>query len=340
MTKWKPAKRVPMLGNGLRFKIGQGPLIPLEVAAAGGLWSGLVTWVLPWLAVSGGIALTSYATSKSLPSVPINKKNIALASALIGGGGTSYFVGQGLSDAYRPWAYAAAVAGIAAGTYLLFSTPDTTEADRATASPQIKPEEVIPKYTPGPMIQDFHVETDPTQDKTAGTWRQPFGNQTFDVFVTNNSNQAFTFFTGVKVYGSNQVVMYTSPTSAPIYGRTKTTVAPGKQEVIKVTIPKPTNWNGPLNPGEDNALQFEFFRQQTDPTPFLISDAIPIYYTPFSGLESILGVNRTSPVEVHDEMNPYHVMGCKKCRGKKKKPKPMVYTLPTVPLTYPPGGMF
>lgn len=45
-------------------------------------------------------------------------------------------------------------------------------------------------------------------------------------------------------------------------------------------------------------------------------------------------------VEFHDELDINHVIGCKKCRGKKKKSKPMVYTLPTVPLTYPPGGMF
>jgi hypothetical protein len=331
MTKWKPAKRVPMLGNGPRIMLGQIQALPV-----------LIRWGLPWLLTAGGIALTSYVATKAVPEIPINKQKIGLAAALGGGGFTAYLLSSTMPDDWKPVAYAAAVAGISAGAYFLFSTPEKTDADRVTPSPRINSDEVIPQYTPGPMLQNFLVQTDPKQIQTSGTWRQPFGNQTFDVLVSNNSNQPFTFFTGVKMYGSDQALMYTTPTSAPTYGRTKTTVAPGAQEVVKVTIPKPADWDGAKNPGNDNALQFEFFRQQTDPTPFKISDAIPIYYTYASGLEAILGVNTTrpsGPVEFHDETNPYHVMGCKKCRGKKKKPKPMVYTLPTVPLTQPPSGM-
>jgi len=330
MTKWKPVKKVPMLGNAPRIMLGQIQALPV-----------LVRWGLPWLLTAGGIALTSYVATKAVPDVPINKQKIGLAAALGGGGFTAYLLSSTLPDDWKPLAYAAAVAGISASAYFLFSTPEKTEADRITASPHIKPDETIPQYTPGPMLQNFVVEADPKQIQTNGTWRQPFGNQTFDVLVSNNSNQPFTFFTGVKVYGSDQVLMYTSPASAPTYGRTKTTVAAGGQEAVKVTIPKPTDWEGAKNPGSDTALQFEFFRQQTDPSPFKTSDAIPIYYTFASGLESILGVNRTSPiapVEVHDEMNPYHVMGCKKCKRKKKYPAQQ-FSLPTVPLIYPPSGM-
>lgn len=329
MTKWKPAKKVPMLGNGPRIMLGQIQALPV-----------LVRWGLPWLLTAGGIALTSYVATKAVPDVPINKQKIGLAAALGGGGFTAYLLSGTLPDDWKPLAYAAAVAGISASAYFLFSPPEKTDADRITPTANIKPGEAVPQYTPGPMLQNFLVETDPKQIQTNGAWRQPFGNQTFDVVISNNSNQPFTFFTGVKVYGSNQALMYTTPTSAPTYGRTKTTVAPGAQEVVKVTIPKPSDWEGAKNPGSDTALQFEFFRQQTDPKPFKISEAIPIYYTFASGLESILGVNRASPivqVEVHDERNPQHVIGCKKCKRKKKNPQQ--FTLPTVPLIYPPSDM-
>lgn len=333
MTKWKPAKRVPMLGNGPRFQLGQIQALPV-----------LVRWGLPWLLTAGGIALTSYVATKAVPDIPINKQKIGLSAALAGAGFTAYFLSSTIPDNYKPIAYAAAVAGIAGGAYFLFSTPEKTEADRVTASPNIAPEQVVPKYTPGPMLQNFVVQEDPKQTQTNGRWRQPFGNQTFDVLVSNNSSQPFTFFTGVRVYDSDQVLLYASPQIDPAYGRAKTTVAPGGQEVVKVTLPRPGNWGGPDTSGHDLALEFNFFRQQNDPNPFKVSNSIPINYSLFSGAESILGQTNlrgeTRPivsVEVHDEMNPQHVMGCKKCKRKKKKTQ--LYTLPTVPLTYPPSGM-
>lgn len=316
MTKWKPAKRVPMLGNGPRFQLGQVQALPV-----------LIRWGLPWILTAGGIALTSYIAANALPKVPINKDKIGLAAAFAGGGFTAYFLSGTMPDEWKPLAYAAAVAGIAGGAYFLFSTPEKTEADRATASPGVKPEEVIPKYTPGPMLQNFVVQEDPKQTKTNGVWRQPHGDQTYDVLVSNNSKQPFTFFTGARIYGDNQVLLYRSPTVTPVYGRTKTTIAPGgAQETVKVTVPSPSNWGTPRYDAEGFAIDFEFFREQTDPTPFKVSNAIPIVYSYLSGLESLLGQTNlhgeTKPivmVEVHDEMDPYHVMGCKKCKRKKKK---------------------
>lgn len=42
-------------------------------------------------------------------------------------------------------------------------------------------------------------------------------------------------------------------------------------------------------------------------------------------------------VEFHDELDINHVIGCKKC--KKKKKNQQIVTLPTVPLEYPPSDM-
>jgi hypothetical protein len=43
-------------------------------------------------------------------------------------------------------------------------------------------------------------------------------------------------------------------------------------------------------------------------------------------------------VEFHDEFDINHVIGCKKCKRKKKKSAP--YPLPTVPIIYPAGSQF
>lgn len=43
-------------------------------------------------------------------------------------------------------------------------------------------------------------------------------------------------------------------------------------------------------------------------------------------------------VEFHDELDINHVIGCKKCKKKKKSVGP--YQLPTVPIVYPAGSQF
>lgn len=322
MTKWKPAKKVPMLGNGPRFMLGQIQALPV-----------IIRWGLPWLLTAGGIALTTYVATKAVPDIPINKQKIGLAAALGGAGFTAYLLSSTMPDDWKPLAYAAAVAGISASAYLLFTPAEG--ADRLTPSAKVAPGQVVPDYTAGTLLQNFVVLDDPKQTQTNGIWRQPFSDQTFDVLVSNESPQPITFFTGAKVYGENNTLLYTTPITTPKYGRVKTTLAAGAQEAIKVTIPSPSNWGGPKNPGQSQGIEFEFFRQQNDTAPFKVSNSIPIYYTFASGLESILG-----QVEVHDEMDPNHVIGCKKCRGKKKKSNPIVYTVPTVPVIYPPSNRF
>lgn len=43
-------------------------------------------------------------------------------------------------------------------------------------------------------------------------------------------------------------------------------------------------------------------------------------------------------VEFHDELDINHVMGCKKCKRKKRRPEDQ-FGLPTVPLIYPPSDL-
>lgn len=62
---------------------------------------------------------------------------------------------------------------------------------------------------------------------------------------------------------------------------------------------------------------------------------------PFFGSAPFMGspMNQVPvTVEFHDELDINHVIGCKKCRRKKKKPAP--FQLPTVPIVYPASNQF
>jgi hypothetical protein len=275
-TTWKPAAaKRPMLTNGLSGpQLGQWQ--PVLISAA--------RWLLPWLAVSAGVALTSNVAKNALPEVPINKKNIALASALMGAGATSYFISEGISDQYKPWAYAAAVAGIASGLYYLFQEPSPESAPEIIPSKTVPPNQQVPAWSPSQMLEAFTVYVDPDQPNTGGTRRWPTSDQNYEVVVKNESSKPLTFFVGAEVYGVGSKRLYRSPDSKdPKYGRKKVTLAPtgqpGNDTRVILTVPpiEGTWWQSGY--GEGIAVDFEFFRQGDDTAPFKVSESIPIHYT-------------------------------------------------------------
>lgn len=274
MTKWKPAKRAPMLGNGRRTQMGQaGPII-----------ASAARWLLPWLAVSGGMALTSYTASKALPSIPINQKNIALSSGLVGAGTVAYFVSEKLPESQRAWGYAAAVAGIASGLYFLFKEPSPEATPDIIPSKYIPPGQEVPAWAPGQMQQAFTVYVDPDQPNTGGSRRWLTGDQDYEVVVKNETSSPVSFFVGAEVYQAGSTRLYRSPgPSDPKYGRKKVTLAaagqPGNDARVVVTVPslKGSWWDSYTGPGV--AVDFEFFRQGDDNTAFKVSDPISIQYS-------------------------------------------------------------
>lgn len=272
MTKWKPAKK-PMLGNG---RVQMGVVGPIVATAA--------RWLLPWLAVSGGMALTSYTASKALPNVPINQKNIGISSALIGAGTVAYFISEKLSEAQKPFAYAASVGGIAAGLYFLFKEASPEPTPDIIPSKYIPPGQEVPAWTPGQMQQAFTVYADPDQPNTGGSRRWLSGDQNYEVVVKNDTSSTVSFFVGAEVYEAGSTRLYRSTNqSDPKYGRKKVTLAPagqpGNDARVIVTVPsiKGSWWESYAGPGV--AVDFEFFRQAEDNTPFKVSEPIAIQYS-------------------------------------------------------------
>lgn len=338
MNKWKPAPRKGAMLSNRSPQLGAGPL-----AAAVPI---LIKWGLPFVAWAGGAFVATKIVSSAVPDVPINKGKIGLSSAFIGGGLTSYFLSEGLPEAWRPISYALAVAGVAAGTYLLL-TPEEKEDPRTLPGGYVPPAQVVPAYTPAPMIQNFSVFADPRQPNTGGDRRWPYGDQTYEVLVTNKSDKDLTFFVGVSMWvdsdknlGDN-VLIYRTPNVLPVYGRQKVTIlrpgipTEGREKRIDVIVPSFSDIGTKANLTglrKDVAVQFQFFRQQNDMEPFKVSDAFTISYTLMSFMSGSNGA------EFHDELDINHVIGCKKCKRKKRRPENEV-GLPTVPLVYPPSDL-
>lgn len=275
-TTWTPvAQRRPMLTNRLAgARLG---LAPVAVAAGGGaLVSGLVKWVLPWLAVSGGVALTSLVASKSLPNVPINQKNIGLASALMGGGGAAYFASEGLSEKYKPWAYAAAVLGIASGLYFLFQEPPPAPPEPVTGGgtiqPLIPPGQQVPRVSPGWLSQAIVLKLDPQQTLTGGTVRNMGVDQPYAFAIRNQDpNNTARFYAGLEIQDSDGKVLFKSQPDTSVYTSQYIELGPNGSRTYTLLSPSQWFWLP-----QTVTVGVNLYRNRDEQTPFMESNNIPI----------------------------------------------------------------
>lgn len=248
-TTWKPAiAKRPMLINGP--KLGQ----IQAVAAAPAIWAAVARWVIPFVAISAGTWLTSNVVSKSLPEIPINKKNIGLAAALAGAGGTAYFVAQGLPEKTQPWAYAAAVAGIAGSLYLLFQEPPqpyepgyTQEVTGGVMHPDTPPQNcAVPRFTAGggsvgpvlpmpepvgPAQSGIRVTFDPNQTLTGSTTRSKYVEQEYVATFQNLNDEPRCFFIGLNIKDDDGDPTYVGRTDFP-NGVSPTTPSPYQRQYV------------------------------------------------------------------------------------------------------------
>jgi len=306
MTKWKPAKKVPMLGNGPRLHLGQ-------VQAAVPI---LIRFGLPFIAWAGGAYLASLIVAKAVPDVPINKKNLGLASALIGGGLTSYYLSETFSQDWKPAAYAGAVAGIAAGLYCLFQEPAAPEPPSPTGSSILPPSSnnPVPNEPPGWLASRLSIMLDPRQDRTGGTVRNMLIDQPFAFSIRNQGKDPLSFFVGLEIRDDEGQVVFKSKPEPSEVGMKLMTVPAGdvRNETL---LSNPINFWFP----QTVSVAVNVYRNRDDSTPAIVSSPISIKMVypggGFLGSEAVpLG-----PIELHDEMNPNHVIGCKKCKRKKKR---------------------
>lgn len=315
MTKWKPAKKSPMIGNRPRAELGQ-------IQAAVPI---LIRWGLPFVAWAGGAYLASLLVSKAIPDVPINKKNLGLSSALIGGGLTSYFISETLSAHWKPAAYAGAVAGVAAGLFFLFQEPGPAPAPSPTGSgilPATVPQnQQVPNEPPGWLANRLNVQLDPRQDRTGGTVRNMLMDQPFAFSIRNQGNQDASFFVGLDIRDTDGNIVFKSKPEPSEVGIKQMTVPAGAEKSEQL-LSNPLNFWTP----QTVTVGVNLYRNRDDSTPFMSSEPISIKSVyPGGGWLGSVHTSPIIPVEVHDEMDPYHVIGCKKCKRKKKKAP---FTLP------------
>jgi hypothetical protein len=266
--------------------------------------------------VSGGVALTSFVTSKSLPNIPINKGNIALASALAGGGATAYFVSQGLSEQHRPWAYAASIAGIGSALYFLFKEAPPAPGESPVGG-DIQPEVadkscVVPRLVLEPAGRPqtgIQITFDPAQPKAGGTWRSKYSEQSYAFLLQNFNESPRCFYVGLNIQDADGEPGYSadnvefpngrSPAENSVYGRqyvalagkgrTATVKGPdGKSQevvdylamVLKAPAYTPAlSWGAFPGAAFNTSVAVELFRHYRDGKTFQVSNPISILQT-------------------------------------------------------------
>lgn len=284
MTKWKPAKRVPMISNGPRFMLGQGPLIPAEA----GILAAAMRWFIPFAAVSGGMWLTSNAVKSSFPEIPLNKENLGWASALAGVGTAAYFIAKPLEGTAQAIAYTAMAASLGAAGYLLFK-PSTVGLPTKTQNGKVPVNEELPEL--GYLHKNFIVTMPVDQPTTNGPIRSVFFDQEYEFQVTNYFDHQVSFFAGVVLTNAdNMSLIYkTQATNEPTYGRKAFTVpADGLPHTFKIKVPKldpRSNWAKGFALGQDVDVVTQTFRTLGDTVSLIESNPIGVRYG-LSGIET------------------------------------------------------
>lgn len=287
MTKWKPAKRVPMLGNTRLVHLGQAQAAVVPI---------LIRWGLPFVAWAGGAYLASLIVSKAVPDVPINKKNLGLASALVGGGLTSYFLSPTIADDWKPVAYAGAVAGIAAGLYFLFQEPAAPAPPASTpdyASEEVPidckvPWDPQPGRLMSPALSGIRVEFDPAQSEVGGLWRNKYSDQDFAFVLRNIGRETRCFYVGLNILDSDGKPISAadntsfpsgkSPAAPSSYGRKEVRLVPG--QTLSMTLKAPSFGSAwmPIT-SFDTTVAVELYKNLRDQYPFQVSEPITIKNT-------------------------------------------------------------
>lgn len=131
---WKPISYGrPMLSNARRYEMGIAPV----VLTVGRL-------LLPFIGYTAAFAVGAATLKGVVPDIPINKDKVGISAALAGGGLTAYYLSGSLPEDWKTAAYAAAVAGVSAGAYLLFHG-----AEASKVPPKSFWEEFLDTLTPG-----------------------------------------------------------------------------------------------------------------------------------------------------------------------------------------------
>jgi hypothetical protein len=185
-----------------------------------------------------------------------------------------------LPEAYRPIAFAAAVAGIATSVYFLFQpSSEAPAAQEAPTGSLILPPTVpagqeAPNVSPGWLAQMLMVQLDPRQDRTGGVTRSMLTDQQYAFSVRNQSNKALGFFAGLDIRDSDGAVLFKSPAEPTVVGRKMFSI-PGGGVISDILTSPPINFWLP----QTVTVAIQLFRRRDDAEPFMESAAIPIKMT-------------------------------------------------------------
>jgi hypothetical protein len=265
-SAWRPSFAVGDGGDPRRFGLGF-PAIPLA-------WGLFLNWGVPFILATGALIFATSAVKEVVPSIPINKENIPIASALGGSALGVYFMGQVLPATWSPVFYAAAAAAAGASLYLLFSGADT---EGTVPSSEVSEKERIPVLPTTELNKLFEVTLDPFQVNTGGTVRNAYATQEYEFTIRNKSDTPVTVFAGLEVilenYGVRTSVFTSKPNMPPPIGRSRITIPAKGAVTTKLAVP-------PVVPFGSSHVQVQLFRNLDDLIWALASPLVPFQSSP------------------------------------------------------------
>lgn len=325
MTKWKPAnKKPPMLGNGNSLGGYQLGIVWVPLLATAG------RFLIP-LAVGTGayFAFTGEDEKGDKTTLGISNRKIAY-SALAGGIGAAAFLGSSiLPENVRPIGTVVGAIGTAAAIAILFWPDPKKLPERAIVKDGSVPiDQELPRNTASAVLNNtFKLRMPEEQSLTTGKVRSVHKPQEYEFEVTNYSGKPLSAIFGAKITDptTTSLIHRTPATDEPSYGRRAYTVPPDNMpHTYKVKVPDldiPLEWWGQYFSGRVVDVGIEVFRNLSDDKSFFESNPIAIRYAQ-TGIE--LGSTQSvAPVQValHDERDPNHVIGCAKCKKKRRAPE-------------------
>lgn len=261
-THWRPMpRRAPqMIDNMPRLGGAQ-----LGLVFTAGTLIGVVARIgIPLLVGAGVVAGAGALVKTALPDVGVNTSRIPHAALLGGAGVAAYYAGSMLPTGWQPAAYIAAVAGVSASVYWLFSGKPASSGPRnETANP-------LPPYN---IHDTIGITFDPGQPNTGRDWRSAWATQDYEFTIKNKTNEPQDFFVGLKVFHENLEKLYlTKPDPEDtVYGRKEVKLPPGGTDVITVSH------KSLLNAG-NHVVEVQIFRELFSDEPALTAQ-IPVAYT-------------------------------------------------------------
>ena len=265
VAHWRPMpRRQPQMIDNIP-RLGGAQLGVAFFAPA--VWGVIARIGLPLLVGAGIVAGAGALAKTVLPDVGIDTSRLPHAALLGGAGVAAYYAGSMLPTGLQPVAYIAAVAGVSASVYWLFS------GDPDSASKDLTPTNPLEDYSERNIRLDFPIKFDPKQPGTGGTHRRVWFDQEFRFGISNHTNENKDFYAGLRVIDKAGNDLHRTNTEDRTHVFAPRMDDKGDVSQVGETLTHPRFWDA-----GSHIVEVEIYRTKLSRYPVTVSSSIPISY--------------------------------------------------------------